>query len=81
MITRLRKYRTEAKLSQGELAILVGFSDGQRRISHYENGKRRPRPDLNDCRALVKALNQAGVACTLDDVFPPDDPEQETSDK
>ena len=70
MITRLRKYRTEAKLSQGELAKLVGFSDGQRRISHYETGSRRP--NLNDCRALVRVLNQAGVYCTLDDVFPPD---------
>ena len=78
MISRLRKYRTEAKLSQGELASLVGFSDGQRRISHYETGKRRP--DLNDCRALVKALNQVGVVCTLDDVFPPDEPEQESAE-
>ncbi len=74
MISNLKVYRKRAKLSQSSLGWLAGFSDGQRRISHYETGKRRP--NLNDCRALVHALNEAGIYCTLDEVFPPSEEQQ-----
>jgi putative transcriptional regulator len=69
MITHLKVFRTKAGISQDELAKKCGFADGQRRISHYESGNRKP--SLTDCRLLVAALNQSGVVCTLDDVFPP----------
>jgi putative transcriptional regulator len=29
-------------------------------------------PGLDDCRAIVRALNARGVECSRDDVFPPE---------
>lgn len=69
MSSRLKKYRLKAGLTQAELADLANFPNGQRRVSYYESGDRVP--VLDDCRLLVSVLNQAGVSCTLDDVFPP----------
>ncbi|WP_108163205.1 helix-turn-helix transcriptional regulator [Saccharospirillum sp. MSK14-1] len=77
MNSLLKSYRLKAGISQFQLAAIAGFSDGQRRISHYESGNRKP--GLTDCRILVSALNSAGVPCTLDDVFPPTQEHQKAS--
>ncbi|QIP93116.1 helix-turn-helix domain-containing protein [Serratia fonticola] len=62
----ISKKRKDAGISQRTLANQIGWH--QSRIANYEAGIRTP--SLNDCRAIVKALNDFGQACLLDDVFP-----------
>lgn len=40
----LHRFRLKQKLSQAQLALLVGVSQGY--IAHIENGRRRPSPDI-----------------------------------
>ncbi|MFJ3259864.1 transcriptional regulator [Pseudomonas sp. NPDC086581] len=47
------------------------------RLCRIETG--RTPPTLADCRAIVAALNARGVACSLDDVFPPDAAQQDNA--
>lgn len=61
----LKSYREQAGLTQQELAKLAGVR--QPTLSQYESGGM---PGLNVARRLVKALNECGVTCALDDVFP-----------
>ena len=63
----LSRYRGLAKLSQSELAKKSGLS--QAYVSLLEQGERRDL-SIDRGRALVRAINEAGVVCTLDDVFP-----------
>lgn len=51
---RIKQLRTEAGLSQAELAQLLGASDA-RQISRYENG--RITPSLNATIRIAEALN------------------------
>ena len=64
---KLQEFRLLADLSQADVAAAVGVS--QAAISQAEAGSL---PRLPVMRAIVKALNDAGVSCTLDDVFPPE---------
>lgn len=66
-MNQIRKFRETAKLTQVELAKQVGVS--QAAISDAERGAI---PKLGTMRSIVKALNEAGVECSLDDVFPPE---------
>lgn len=66
MLNKIAEFRKEAGLSQMDLATSLNVTQGT--ISNYETGYRDP--GLNECRAIVKALNAAGIACGLDDVFP-----------
>ncbi len=68
-MNRIREYRHRANLTQRELAEEIG-SQRQSIVSNYESYIRRPNIDM--CRAIVRALNRHGVSCTLDDVFPDD---------
>lgn len=61
--------RKKAGITQQTLAQLVGLT--QAAIGHYERGRRMP--GLGECRRIVAALNEQGVACTLEDVFPEPD--------
>lgn len=67
MKSNLKACREKVGLKQHELAQKLGSDQG--RISHYENGRRKP--DLETCRKLVAVLNEAGGEFTLDQVFPP----------
>lgn len=67
-MSNLRTKREAAKVSQKDLAKLVGCTQGA--IGHYESGRRQP--DLKTCRKLVAALNAFGANVKLDDVFPPE---------
>ncbi|WP_189611262.1 helix-turn-helix transcriptional regulator [Saccharospirillum salsuginis] len=67
---RIRYYRELAGLTQWELGKKCGFKSTQSRIAQYERGGRIP--PLPIARIIVKALNQSGVKCSLDDVFPAD---------
>lgn len=69
MANNLKQLRKKAAVTQLQLAAQCGWPDGQSRISNYENGSRVP--TLEDARALAAALCALGVACTLDDIFPP----------
>lgn len=66
-MNRISDLRRTARISQLALASHLGWSQG--RISNYEAGRRVP--GLDDCRAIVGALNVLGATCSLDDVFPP----------
>lgn len=59
-------FREKAGLSQRALSKMVHRTQGA--ICHYELGTRHP--SLAISRKIVKAINDAGVPCTLDDVFP-----------
>ncbi len=68
MLNRIAEFRKIARLSQGTLAARMQVTQGA--ISNYETGFRDP--GLDECRAIVKALNADSHVCTLDEVFPPD---------
>ena len=51
--SRIRKYREARRMSQKDLAQLIGVSNG--RVSNWEQGLNRPDADMiaDICRALV----------------------------
>jgi len=63
VIGRVRELRTELKLSQAQLAILIDVSVGF--IGHVESPKHRAKYNLNHINRLVKVLN-----CEFKDLFP-----------
>lgn len=67
-MNHIKRYRTEAGINQESLAEKIGMTQGG--LSHFENGARKA--DLVMARKIVAALNEAGVQCSLDDVFPPE---------
>lgn len=70
-MNRIADIRREAGIAQRALVNELGWSQG--RLSNYEACTRMP--CLADCRAIVRSLNNLGAVCTLDDVFPPELPE------
>lgn len=65
-MNRISHLRASKNVSQVTLAEALGWSQG--RLSNYESGRRIP--SLADSRAITAALNDLGVVCSLDDVFP-----------
>lgn len=63
---KINTFRRKKGITQKDLAEALGWS--VRRISNYEQGIRTP--NIKDCQQIVKGLNQLGVKCGLDDVFP-----------
>lgn len=63
----LKTYRQKADLTQLQLAEAAGVSQSQ--ITHLECG-RRANISLGQARAIVRALNDRGVVCSVDKVFP-----------
>ena len=63
----LSEYRKKAALTQAEFASQCGWS--QSRIGHYEAGRRSP--SLEDAHVIVAKLQEKGVECSIEDVFPP----------
>lgn len=68
-MSALSTTRKIAGVTQQQLADMVGLT--QAAIGHYE--KLRRTPGLSECRRLVAALNELGVMCSLEDVFPDDE--------
>ena len=66
----VKQFREKANITQAELGERCGFRAAQSRIALYESGGRTP--SLHYSRKIVCALNEAGVECSLDDVFPPE---------
>lgn len=67
-MNRIAEHREKAGIRQRDLVVELGWT--QTRVSNYEAGRRNA--GLSECRAIVRALNKLGAACSLDDVFPPD---------
>ena len=65
-MSSLKQFREKAKVTQAALAERVGITQGA--IAHYENGRRTP--GLAESRRLMLALNDLGVSCSLDELFP-----------
>lgn len=65
-MSSLKHFREKAKVTQAALAERVGMTQGA--IAHYENGRRTP--GLAESRRLMVALNDLGVNCSLDELFP-----------
>lgn len=65
-MNRIKEKREAAGLKQIDLYTKLGWP--QSRLSNYENGLRTP--GLDDARLIVRALNDLGVSCHLDGVFP-----------
>lgn len=65
-MNRIRETREGARISQATLHRRLGWK--QSRLANYESGARTP--SLDDSRAIVAALNELGVSCSLGDVFP-----------
>jgi len=62
----LKDFRIKARLSQEELADRAGVS--QQLISKIERGE-RSNQTLDTARKLIRALSDAGVSCSVDEVF------------
>jgi putative transcriptional regulator len=71
-MNRITELRNQHNIKQKDLAKRLGWH--QARLSNYENGRREP--SLADSRAIVKAFQECGVNCTLDEVFPPEGEEE-----
>lgn len=68
MKNNIPHYRKQAGLTQKALCERMGMKVS--RLANYETGIRDP--GLPECRAILRALLEAGASCTLDDLFPPD---------
>lgn len=55
------------EVTQKDIAEKAGFSEA--RFSNYKKGKRTP--GIRECRTIIQALRHFGVECTIDDLFPP----------
>ena len=66
-MNRIAELREAAGITQAALHRKLNWK--QSRLANYESGVRPLK--LEDARRIVKALNQLGVRCTLDKVFPP----------
>jgi putative transcriptional regulator len=65
-MNRIRETREAASIKQVDLYSRLRWP--QSRLSNYETGLRTP--GLSEARAIVAALNELGVSCDLNDVFP-----------
>lgn len=63
----IRQFRQLNRITAEKLSTEIGW--GPTRLRNYESGLRTP--GLDECRCIIHALNRLGVACTLDQVFPP----------
>ncbi|MFV8926271.1 helix-turn-helix transcriptional regulator [Serratia fonticola] len=74
-MNNVKHIRRQLKLTQGQLAQLVGSTQGA--ISHYETGRRTPSLDVS--RDIVKAFATSGVTASVDEVFPAPEPANESA--
>ncbi|MDO9893215.1 helix-turn-helix transcriptional regulator [Glaesserella parasuis] len=65
-MNRISEFRKAANLTQVEIAKLINKTQGA--FGHYETGLREP--SISTAKKIVRVLNEHGVACSLDDVFP-----------
>ncbi|MGJ8680488.1 helix-turn-helix transcriptional regulator [Paraglaciecola sp.] len=71
-ISQFRQKRTP-KITQKELATKIGYQKA--RIANYERDIRTP--NITDCHSIVAGLNDLGVDCSVEEVFPPKEAQHE----
>ena len=65
-MNNLKDLREKAGLTQEMLAIKVKKTKAS--ISNYETGFRTP--TIKDAQKIAIAISDAGIACSVDDLFP-----------
>lgn len=65
-MNKIKKYRNQIRVTQKEVAELVGVN--QSSINRYETTNRKITIDM--AWLIVRALNQLGAKCGFCDVFP-----------
>ena len=80
MIQDLKTLREQKRLSQPELAILIGVS--KRMVTYYESGTRRPRPEFANRIGVILGLSKDELwemfyGRTMDDLLDKQDTLQE----
>ncbi len=65
-MNKLSTYRKKAGISQARLALLIGVRAST--VGNYELEIRSI--SLEMCWKIVKAFNELGVSCSIEDVFP-----------
>lgn len=71
-MNRIEHYRKQTGLTQLQASKAAGWKHQSRWSSYERSGTPRGRvPDINDANVIVRVLNEHGIECTLNDVFPP----------
>lgn len=65
-MNRISEFRKAANLTQADFAKRINRSQGA--FGHYESGIRKP--SIETAKQIIRVLNERGVSCSLDDVFP-----------
>ncbi|MCX9104027.1 MULTISPECIES: helix-turn-helix transcriptional regulator [Aeromonas] len=67
-MNNIKELRDKAGKTQSDLAAELGITQGA--VAHYEKSRRKP--GLNTCRKIASVINNWGVQCSINDVFPPE---------
>ncbi|CDF97891.1 helix-turn-helix transcriptional regulator [Avibacterium paragallinarum] len=65
-MNKIAAFRKAANLTQADMAKHLNKTQGA--IGHYELGIRQP--SIETAKQIVQVLNEHGLTCSLDDVFP-----------
>ncbi len=65
-MNKLATYRKKAGISQARLATMIGVRAST--IGNYELGIRSI--SLEMCWKMIRAFNDLGITCSIEDVFP-----------
>ncbi len=68
-MNKLSTYRKKAGISQARLAVMIGVRAST--IGNYELEIRSI--SLGMCWKIIKAFNELGIPCSIEDVFPSPD--------
>lgn len=67
-MNNIKTLRDQAGKTQADLAAALGITQGA--VAHYEKSRRNP--GLSTSRKIASVINNWGVKCSINDVFPPE---------